>query len=195
MEELERLKYYRTLCNPRVSIMEENELEKVFHQNVEDLKVSDLTDCWKEEPPKVREGDPIWKMVSALVERPASRTVYVLDSKDRLVGMISYRDIIRVVNARLGARDKGVFGMIQYLSDVFREDVATLMRRPVSVRPSTNLLIALERMEQAKMNDLPIVDDNGKLLCDLGGRKILQFALEDIKRGDEESLSLKKSKR
>lgn len=173
--------------------MDMKEPEILFHRNVEDLRVGDISSLYDIEPSKVRRGDPAWKMVAALITRPRGRNVYVIDDQGTLVGTISFRDIIRVTNARLGARRKGVVGIIQYLRDIFREDVDSLMRRPVWVNTYTNLLEALQKMEELKMNDMPIVDDDKKLVGELSGMEILRFAYEDIKRGDEESAEYKET--
>ncbi len=171
--------------------MDHVDVEKLLHRNVEDLDVEDVADLCVAEPSMVQTGDPIWKMISALVEKPTNRTVHVVDAKQKLIGIISFRDVIRVTNARIGARRKGISAFIKYLRDVFKEDVDELMRRPVKVKLSTNLLEALEKMEEFKMNDMPIVDNEGKLVGDLKGLEILRFALEDVKRGDEETPAVK----
>ncbi len=167
--------------------MDHVKVEELLHRNVEDLKVEDVSDLCVGEPSIVHVDDHIWKIVASLIDKPANRAVYVVDDKKKLLGIISFRDIIRVTNARLGARRRGVSAFIQYLRDVFQEDVGGLMRKPPVAKMSTNLLEALKKMEDFKMNDMPVVDDEGKLVGDLKGLEILRFALEDIKRGDEET--------
>ncbi len=175
--------------------MDRRELEELLHKNVEDLEVNDVSELCVSEPSVVHVKDPVWKIVHVLVEEPTNRAVYVVDSGQKLLGIISFRDILRVTNARLGARRAGVTGFFRYLRDVFRDDVSTMMRRPVTVKPSTNLLEALEKMEEFKMNDIPVVDEEGKLVGELKGLEILHFALKDIKRGDEETPDVVKEER
>jgi CBS domain-containing protein len=134
-------------------------------------------------------------MVAALITRPRGRNVYVLEADGKLVGTVSFRDLLRVTNARLGARRKGVPGFIGYLRDIFLEDVKKIMRKPVFVNPRTNLLEALQILEENKMNDMPIVDDDKKLMGELSGMEILRFAYADLKRGDEETAEIKEAER
>jgi CBS domain-containing protein len=99
--------------------MGEEDLGMVLHHNVEDLRVEDIYSKYDIEPSIVTHGDPVWKMVAALITRPRGRNVYVVDADGKLIGMISFRDILRVTNARLGARRAGVVGFVKYMSDLF----------------------------------------------------------------------------
>ncbi|MEE9116741.1 MAG: CBS domain-containing protein, partial [Thermoplasmata archaeon] len=103
--------------------MGEGSPERVLHRNVEELRVEDIYSCYDIEPSVVEHGDPVWKMVAALITRPRGRNVYVVNEEEKLIGMISFRDILRVTNARLGARRAGVVGFVKYLGDLLREDV------------------------------------------------------------------------
>lgn len=171
--------------------MGEESVDVMLHRNAEDLRVRDIYSLYDLEPSIVRQGDPVWKMVAALITRPRGRNVYVTEADGRLIGIISFRDILRVTNARLGARRAGVMGFVKYLGDLFREDIDTLMRNPVSVKPDTELLEALRMMEETKMNDMPVVDDDEKIVGELSGMEILRFAYADIRKGDEETPKIK----
>lgn len=175
--------------------MEERKPDLVLRQNAGDLWVEDVSSLYDLEPSTVHLDDHVWKMVAALITRPRGRNVYVLDDDRKLVGTISFRDLLRVTNARLGARRKGMIGFIQYLRDVLVEDVEKIMRKPVRVRPRTNLLEALRMMEENKMNDMPIVDEDNKLIGELSGMEILRFAYADLKRGDEDTAKMKEAER
>jgi CBS domain-containing protein len=165
--------------------MEEKNMDHIIHHNVEDLRVEDIYNKYDVEPSIVAHGDPVWKMVAALITRPRGRNVYVVDAEEKLIGMISFRDILRVTNARLGARREGVAGFFKYMSDLFLEEVEGLMRKPISVEPKSPLLDALKMMEEAKLNDIPVVDKENKIVGELSGMEILRFAYKDIKEGDE----------
>jgi CBS domain-containing protein len=99
--------------------------------------------------------------------------VYVLDEDGKLLGMISFRDIIRQTNARLGVRGRGVSGSLQYLREAQKDRVEEMMRQAVTLKPSTPLSDALQKMEDFRMNNLPVVDEDGKLVGELSGLKIL----------------------
>jgi CBS domain-containing protein len=139
------------------------------------LKVSDFLDSCGEEPSTIGWGESIQKMVEALFEHRTSRAVYVLDEDKKLLGMVLFRDIIRVMNARLGIRGRGVSGSFQYLRDAQKDKAHDLMRPPVKTKLSTPLCEALEKMEDSKINDLPVVDDKNRLVGELSGLKVLHL--------------------
>ncbi len=115
------------------------------------------------------------KMIESLVEHPTSRAVYVLGEDQKLLGMISFRDIIRLTNAKLGIRGRDISGSLQYLREAQKDKVDEMMRQPVTVKLSTPLCDALQKMEDVKMNNLPVVDEDGKLVGELSGLKILHL--------------------
>ena len=78
--------------------MGEETPEIMLHQNVEDLRVEDIYSLYDIEPSVVQVGDPVWKMVAALITRPRGRNVYVTDAEGKLIGLISFRDILRVTS-------------------------------------------------------------------------------------------------
>lgn len=162
--------------------MEKDHLNHLLCGNIGDLQVKDFLDSCGEEPSTVRWGDPISKMIESLVEHPTSRAVYVLDEDGKLLGMISFRDIIRLTNAKLGIRGRDVSGSLQYLREAQKDRVDEMMRQPITVKLSTPLCDALQKMEDVKMNNLPVVDEDGKLVGELSGLKILHL----VYRGPEE---------
>jgi CBS domain-containing protein len=134
--------------------MNEDDLNDLLNGNIADLQVKDFLDTCGEEASTVRWGEPISKMIESLVEHPASRAVYVLDEDGRV-------------------RGRGVSGSLQYLREAQKDRVEEMMRQAVTLKPSTPLSDALQKMEDFRMNNLPVVDEDGKLVGELSGLKIL----------------------
>jgi CBS domain-containing protein len=135
--------------------------------------------------PKVRKGAKVYEAVQVLIDNPNSRSVYVVDNNNSLLGTISYRSLLRVSGARFGVRKDGIFSFARYLQDLLREDVNSLMRDSAPVTKEDTLKKALKIMEERKLNDLPVVDKQGHLIGELCGMKIMKLGIEAIKRGDE----------
>ncbi len=77
--------------------------------------------------------------------------VPVQDSAGRLVGLVSERDIVRVIASRaMGLRGLAV------------EEVMT--RDPITLRPGTPTETALELMQTRGVGHLPVCSEEGRLL-------------------------------
>jgi hypothetical protein len=70
--------------------MSEETPEIMLHRNIEDLHVKDIYNCYDVEPSIVTKGDPVWKMVAALITRPSGRNVYVTDAE----GCCGFREVL-----------------------------------------------------------------------------------------------------
>jgi CBS domain-containing protein len=154
---------------------------------MEIMEAKSVADACKElvkDGPKVKMGAKVYQAVQALIDNPTSRAVYVVDGNDKLIGTISYRSLMRASSARFGVRKDGIFSFVQYLRDMLMENVDSLMRKPTQVTTETKLKKALELMEDSRQNDLPVVDDEGRLIGELNGIEIMKLGLDVIKKGD-----------
>ncbi len=97
-----------------------------------------------------------WEMTLAEV-----RHVPVVDEQDKVVGIVSDRDVLRSLNRH----DRG------------RVPVSTIMTLlPVMVRPHTAARDALEMMLARKINAIPVVDEGGALVGIVTATDFLELA-------------------
>jgi CBS domain-containing protein len=142
--------------------------------------------------PKVRKGARVHEAIQVLTDNPISRSVYVVDEEDKLLGTISYRSLLRVGSARFDVRKDGIFPFIQYMKDLLMDDVAELMRKSHPITKKDTIKEALKLMGETKQSDLPLIDQEGHLIGELCGMKIMKLGLDAIKRGDEAGIERKK---
>ena len=96
--------------------------------------------------------DELLEMVAFLMERNQIRHVPVEDDQHRLVGLVSYRSILRMVSDMESDGDKGT------------TPVKTIMEvDPVTVLPETSTLEAIDLMRTKGVSCLPVLKD-GKLV-------------------------------
>ena len=113
----------------------------------------------------VHEDEPI-ELVAFLMDKQNIRHVLVEDDAHRLVGLVSYRSILRLV------ANAGTPGTSE------TEPVSTVMEvNPVTVSPETPTLAAIETMRSHKVSALP-VEKNGKLVGVVTERDFLPIAYE-----------------
>jgi CBS domain-containing protein len=98
----------------------------------------------------------------------------VLDPTDRVVGIISERDICRVV----AERAEGAAGL----------KVQDLMTRGVvMISPDTPVQAAMEIMDEGYFRHLPVCDAEGKLLGLVSIRDLVKYSIS-LQQSDVESL-------
>lgn len=90
--------------------------------------------------------DELLEMVAFLMERNQIRHVPVEDEQNRLVGLVSYRSILRMASDMGNEGDKGT------------TPVKTIMERdPVCVTPETSTLEAIDTMRKNAVSCLPVL--------------------------------------
>lgn len=109
--------------------------------------------------------DELVDMVAFLMDRKSIRHVLVEDDQHGLVGIVSYRSLIRLMAEDFGRGEEA-------------PPVKMIMERdPVSVAPETPTLEAIDLMRQERVSCLPVVK-HGKLIGIVSERDFLPIAYE-----------------
>jgi len=139
-----------------------------------DLPKVDTLDCWEHSYQYVGQymttdvftvhQDEVIDLVASLMDWEHIRHVPVEDDEDRLVGLISYRQLLRFLAHDLphGQGNPVAAGQI-------------MQRDPVTVTPETPTLEAIEVMRRRRVPCLPVVDD-GRLVGIVTERDFLGIA-------------------
>lgn len=106
-----------------------------------------------------------------------TRSVYVVDEYNKLIGTILLRDILKFLSIKFSIFFGESYSFLdieakKYISAKNSEDI---MRKPIYISENENLLTALSRMEDYYLCDLPIVDEEQRLLGELNGTELLLF--------------------
>ena len=117
----------------------------------------------------VDEDEPV-DLVAQLMDWQRVRHVPVEDDQGRLVGLVSYRALLRLL-ARGGVDPAG--------EPVAVAEVMT--RNPVTVTPETSTLEAIDLMRRSGVGCLPVVKD-GRLVGMITGRDFMEIARELLER-------------
>ncbi|KYK25596.1 MAG: hypothetical protein AYK23_03910 [Candidatus Proteinoplasmatales archaeon SG8-5] len=137
------------------------------------------------EPAKIRKGTMVHEAMEVLLENPYTRKIYVVDDEDKLVGAVSYLNMIRASSARFKVRKEGFWPFVRYMKDLFMDDVSKLMKPERPVKGYQTVKEALKIMLDTGQTDIPVVDDDGVLLGELRGMEIMRLTLESVKKGDD----------
>lgn len=93
----------------------------------------------------VNEDDPV-DLVANLMRWERIRHVLVEDHRDRLVGVVSYRALLRLMAEGWSAHSENTVPVSQIMK-----------RDPICVTPETSALRAIEIMQEFKIGMLPVV--------------------------------------
>lgn len=142
----------------------------------------------------VREDTPFKDVVRSMLEHRVSG-VPVLDSEERLVGILTEADLLTIEEGKLEPKHRRSF--LEWLleparfaeiereaADVRAEDIMT--PSVVTVRPETTVPEAAKLMLDAQVKRLPVIDEEGRVLGIVSRRDLLSpFLRTDEEIADE----------
>ncbi|MDH5493840.1 MAG: CBS domain-containing protein [Myxococcales bacterium] len=95
---------------------------------------------------------------------------------DRLVGLITHRDVLRLTASALDPQ--GLTSDARILEETF---VHSVMRRDVqTVGPEARVIDAARTMTRLKLGCLPVVDEAGRLVGIVTEHDLLRFLVEEL---------------
>lgn len=122
------------------------------------------------------EEETVADLAMRLVAEPVTRTIYVVDDDGQLLGFIPLKRLLAStgressrVDAPGGKRRRQGIPMT----------AGRLAEEPVTVRLTDTIRVALRRMVDSGLDDLPIVDSRGALLGELNGQEILLLVADN----------------
>lgn len=142
-------------------------------KDIRDLMVEDVYEIMIGKPAIVKEDALLKDAVDAITQNMISRKVYVVDEEGKLKGMITIETLLRQVGYRVGVREAGVISFFKSLNSMFKENVTEFMEKPVTITNRHKLLDALRMMVEYHLNDLPVIDDEDKIIGELNSLEIL----------------------
>jgi CBS domain-containing protein len=143
-----------------------------------DLRVEDVFEILTGEPAVIKEDVILKDVVESILKSSTSRKVYVVDGSDTLIGVITIETLLRQVGYKVGVRETGIISFFKFLTGVFKDNVSEFMDKPVKVYKSDKVLEAMQLMVEHHLNDLPIVDDEDKIIGELHSIEILKYTRE-----------------
>lgn len=121
------------------------------------------------EPVVAHRGDSLHRLAEQAVENTGCRVISVVDEHDRLLGVIPVRVLVndiflKIVPEEFLGEILDVDALLKYAAHVGARTAADIMLDPVAVRRDDTVRDAFERMHEAKLNGLPIVDDEQRVV-------------------------------
>jgi CBS domain-containing protein len=105
---------------------------------------------------------------------PVNRSVYVVDENNKLLGIITVKELLKVLAVRGGISSGKTPTRRKLLNYVSADTTAKdIMRSPISVKTTDSLEKALEIFVLHGLEELPVVDENNVVIGDLDAYELL----------------------
>ncbi len=129
-------------------------------------------------PIVVRGDESLHGIAETAVTNTGCRVIAVVDDASRLTGVIPVRVLVndiflKVVPEEFLGEIKDIDAAMKYAAHLGARTAADIQLPPVSVRADETLRDAFNRMHDAKLNGLPIVDEDDKVVGYLDQLEIL----------------------
>jgi CBS domain-containing protein len=144
--------------------------------DIRDVKVEDVYEIMVGKPALVYDDALLRDAVEAMTLSMVSRKVYVVDREGKLLGVITLETLMRHVGYKVGVRETGVISFLKFVTGIFKDNVTEFMEDPVTITNNHKVLDALKKMVEYHLNDLPVVDEEGKIVGELNSLELLKEA-------------------
>jgi CBS domain-containing protein len=114
-------------------------------------------------------GQSLREIAEQAVDNPGCRVIAVVDADLRLTGVIPVRVLVndiflKIVPEEFLSEILDIEGALKYAEHVAARTAMDIQLPPVSVRSDETLRDAFHRMHDAKLNGLPIVDGDRRVI-------------------------------
>ncbi len=146
---------------------------------INEVRVSDVLQLVAKtvKPATVGADASLREAVEAIVRDSETRKVYVLDAQERVMGTVTLEVLLRHAGYRMGVRSTGVTSFLRMLAEITDEKVTEVMAKPVKVLKDELVVNVMKLMVENHLNDLPVVDDQNRLVAELNGLDILKLSM------------------
>ena len=120
----------------------------------------------------VAENTDLEEVIAEFAENPAIRGIYLVDSKQRFLGIIRSTDLRNWVRYRI-LKEYGTYRALSawnayhFISAEKSADLAYGDRNSLGVKKNDTLQKALDKMVEHETNILPVLDDSARVIGDL----------------------------
>ncbi|MCD6427049.1 MAG: CBS domain-containing protein [Caldisericaceae bacterium] len=142
------------------------------------MKVKDVHKYITIEPPVVKEDTPIKEVIKALLKDPRSRSVYVVNEKEVLTGIIPTSTVIKATHILKGKKTLRKEDAFDALKISMAKVAKDIMHPPVYVFEDEDIKDVLEEMVVGEYQELPVVNRQKKVIGDLNCLEIIRALWE-----------------
>lgn len=131
--------------------------------------IADADTILQMRPVVVRSGDSLQRVAEAAVENTGCRVIAVVDSEERLIGVIPVgrlvKDIfLKIVPEEFLGEIQDVDAVLEYAGHIGARTAGQIMSEPVSVQLDDTVRDAFARLQAVDVAGIPIVDGEQRVV-------------------------------
>ena len=116
----------------------------------------------------VSEDEEIAEVVNKVIKDCETLLVCVVDKDDRLIGMITPRELLKVAEVgEYGNVRHPFFSGREALHLLTSDHARDIMSAPISVKPDDEVQTAIDLMLGSNVYEVPVVDKDGKVIGEI----------------------------
>ena len=123
------------------------------------------------------ENVPLEEVIAVVASNPAIRGIFVVDSQEKFIGVISRSDLMKWIHLMLfGGKARRELTIREIFRLVFASKAKDLLRsemHTIGVKEDDRLQTALDKIVHHEQDILPVLDKDGKIIGDLTLNKVL----------------------
>ena len=131
---------------------------------------------------RVAEEEPLSQVVVKIAEDKETMLACVLDKEHKLKGIITPKEVLQAIELREFGTIRHPFfegpAILHLLSSKYAKDI---MSPPVSVNPDDGVEKAINIMLDKGFYEVPVVDEQGKMIGEVNYFSIISSSLEYLK--------------
>jgi len=132
---------------------------------MKNIKVKEARTLITLRPSIISEEAPLQEVVRAIIDDPKHRALYVVDKNSKLIGTVDLRRLTRHIFPHFFEEDLIGRGIIDFVSSETAKDL--IPHPPACVTDDDDLETAFRRMMENKLEEIPVVDKDMKVVGDL----------------------------
>jgi len=144
---------------------------------MKNIKVKEARDLITLRPSLISEDAPIQEVVRKIIDDPKHRALYVVNKNSKLSGIVDLRRLTRHVFPHLFEEDLIGRGIIDLVSSETAKDL--IPHPPAYVTDDDDLETAFRRMMENRLEEIPVVDKDMKVIGDLNLLELFEFWIRE----------------
>jgi len=146
---------------------------------MKNLKVKEVYHYLTKTAPVLKSGSSIEEVIYLLLRDPLSRSVYIIDDNEFLVGIISTLQLMKLTHLLKGHKTMQKNDIYNAVRISKARVAGDIMHPPVYIYETDTVFDVLDKMIHEDFQELPVVSKDKKVIGDLNCLEIIQRLWEE----------------